>query len=171
MPRYLSKSWLDPRVAVGLSLIAGRGLFATHSIGEGDVVAIGGGRIVSDDEFTAIIQERDGGYSALSIGEDLNLLQDDDDPGRFGNHSCDPNLWLADEVTLIARRTIVAGEELTTDYATMTGFANWSMDCSCASELCRGTITGVDWKLRALQTRYRDHFSPFLNDRISSIPK
>ncbi len=33
------------------------------------------------------------------------------------NHSCDSNLWMADEATVVARRDIAAGEELTLDYA------------------------------------------------------
>jgi hypothetical protein len=161
---------MDPKVAVGPSPIEGQGLFATQPIPEGDVVVIIGGRIVSDDELIAIIDHRDGGYSTLAIGEGLNLLQGNDDADRYGNHSCDPNLWLADEVTLIARRPIAAGEELTTDYATMTGVEEWSMKCTCGSESCRGTIAGADWKLHTLQARYRGHFSPFLNDRIASNP-
>ncbi len=166
---YLSRSWLDPSVAVAPSTIEGQGLFAARSISEGEVVAIIGGRVVPDDELITIIKHRNGGYSTLAIGEGLNLLQEDDDAARYGNHSCDPNLWLADEVRLIARKTIAAGEELTTDYATMTGFADWSMRCNCASELCRGIVTGVDWRLHLLQARYGDHFSPFLNDRIAAI--
>ncbi|HEV2124909.1 MAG TPA: SET domain-containing protein [Chloroflexota bacterium] len=35
------------------------------------------------------------------------------DRGDFINHSCDPNVWLADENTLVARHAITAGEELT----------------------------------------------------------
>jgi SET domain-containing protein len=41
---------------------------------------------------------------------------------RYGNHSCDPNLWHADVVTITARRDIAAGEELTIDYATHPGW-------------------------------------------------
>ena len=40
--------------------------------------------------------------------------QDADD---FMNHSCDPNTWMEDEVTISARRDIQAGEEITADYA------------------------------------------------------
>lgn len=37
--------------------------------------------------------------------------------GDFINHSCDPNVWMQDEVTSVARRDVRAGEELTMDYA------------------------------------------------------
>jgi len=168
--QYSKRSWIDPRVRCAASAIEGLGLFATSSIDEAETIVIVGGRIVPDDELLAIIARATGTVSCLAVAEGLNLLQGDDDVGRFGNHSCDPNLWLADEITLIARRGVAAGEELTTDYATMTGFEDWSMACHCGSENCRGVVTGADWRLPALQARYRGHFSPFLHDRISSTP-
>jgi hypothetical protein len=170
MASYLTRSWLDPHVTIARSVIEGMGLFATSSILEDEVVIINGGRIVSDDELRVIIEGTMGTYSALAIADGASLLQEEADIGRYGNHSCDPNLWLADEVTLIARRDIAAREELTTDYATMTGFEDWSMECHCGTEFCRGVVTGADWRLPALQARYRGHFSPFLNERIASTP-
>ena len=87
------------------------------------------------------------------------------------NHSCDSNMWMKDEVTLIARRDIAAGEEVTMDYAMHFADPNWTMrnTCSCGSPLCRGTITGRDWMLKELQERYRDHFSPLINRRITKL--
>jgi hypothetical protein len=170
MAAYLTTSWVDPRVTIARSVIEGTGLFATSSILEDERVVINGGRLVSDDELRVIIEGTTGTYSALAIADGSSLLQEDDDMGRYGNHSCDPNLWLADEVTLIARRDIAAGEELTTDYATMTAFEDWSMACHCGTEICRGVVTGADWRLPALRARYRGHFSPFLNERIASTP-
>ena len=70
---------------------------------------------------------------------------------------------------LTARRAIAAGEELTSDYATMTSLAGWRMPCTCGSEDCRGAITGEDWRLPELGRRYRGRFSPFLNERIAEV--
>ena len=168
--RYPTRSGVDPRVTVSPSAIQGLGQFATSSIEVNETIVIVGGRVVPDAELLIIVDHATGTVSSLALADGLNLLQDDDDVGRYGNHSCDPNLWLADEVTLIARRDIIAGEELTTDYATMTGFEDWSMACHCGTEICRGAVTGADWRLPALQARYRGHFSPFLNDRIASSP-
>jgi hypothetical protein len=47
--------------------------------------------------------------------------------------------------TLAARRPIAAGDEVTSDYGTSTGEADFAMPWSCGSALCRGTITGNDW--------------------------
>jgi GNAT superfamily N-acetyltransferase len=93
-----------------------------------------------------------------------------DDRGDFINHSCDPNVWIADEVMQIARRDINAGEELTMDYAMIEADEDnvkpW--DCRCRSSLCRGRVTGLDWRLPSLQERYAGHFSPFINRRIEA---
>jgi hypothetical protein len=59
---------------------------------------------------------------------------------------------------LEARRDIAAGEELTSDYATSTRSSSFVMACSCRSPLCRGTVTGDDWRLPSLQLRYGSHF-------------
>ncbi len=92
-------------------------------------------------------------------------MQDDDDPSQFGNHSCDANLWMRDAVRIVARRNINQDEELTIDYALMI-VVPWQMDCGCGASACRATITGDDWQLPELQLRYKDHFSPFINERI-----
>ena len=93
------------------------------------------------------------------------------DPTWFMNHSCDPNVWMLDEVTLAARRKIQQGEGLTGDYAM------WEVDeeevkpwvCRCGSANCRKTITGRDWRRRDLQEEYGNHFSPFINRRIAAM--
>jgi uncharacterized protein len=157
--------WLDPRIYVAPSPIEGLGLFARAAIEEGDVVVRLGGEVLTDEEFRARDLEK---YSALAIDDGLNLLIDNDSPTNFGNHSCDANLWMADEVTLIARRPIAAGEEVTVDYATHTADLAWSMTCSCGSPHCRRIVTNEDWRRPDVQERYAGHFSPFLNRRIAA---
>lgn len=159
------RSWLDPRVRVADSEIEGRGLFATQHIGEGEVVAVLGGRIIDDAELARLAGHR---YSSAAIDEGAHLLMEDDDPLSCGNHSCDSNLWMRDEVTLAARRDIGPGEELTIDYALLTGPAEWRMEpCACGSSACRLSVTGEDWRLLDVQRRYAGHFSPFIQRRIA----
>jgi len=70
-----------------------------------------------------------------------------DEPSKWDpiNHSCDPNTWL-DGLNTYARRDVRRGEELTIDYATFC-IDNAAFECSCGSALCRGKVTGHDWKL------------------------
>src|SRR5207244_3793535 len=79
-------------------------------IDEGEPVSVMGGRVLTNEEFAAHISGADR-WSAAAVDEGINVLQADDDPLSRGNHSCDPNLWMSDEVTLAARRTIRVGEE------------------------------------------------------------
>ena len=164
--RYPEQSWLDPRVAVAPSSTEGRGLFATAPIAEGEVVMVLCGRVVTDEELQALGLVK---YSSLAIGEHLNLLIADDSPVTFGNHSCDANLWMADAVTLVARRPIGPGEEITIDYALHTAGLPWRMVSHCGSPACRGVVTNDDWKRPDVQARYAGHFSPFLNARIAAL--
>jgi hypothetical protein len=168
---YRKTSWLDPRIEVRPSPLGGCGMFARAPIAAGETVLEWGGLVVTRAERGAASIVPD---SEIPIAEDLFMVT----PGGtinlddfYLNHSCDPSLWMVDEVTFAARRDIGAGEELTADYA------YWQNDesvvgswvCCCGSTLCRCRVTGRDWRLRDLQERYQGHFSPFLNARIARL--
>ena len=168
---YPSRCWTDLRVAPCPSPLGGTGGYAIASIREGETVQIMGGTLLTDAQLEATFEEyaQSGRYcNAVQVDEGLHVAD------LYGtlevplNHSCDPNLWMADEVTAIARRDIAPGEELTLDYALQTAqpvpIIEWP--CRCGSPLCRGTITGDDWRLPTLHARYKGHFSPFINKRI-----
>jgi hypothetical protein len=163
-----SQSWLDPRVEVRASPIEGRGLFATQPIHEGEAVSILGGRVIGDADVDALISAGQR-YDGLALGPDRNLaIEPDDWPGRHGNHSCDPNLWMAGSYRIVAARDIAAGEELTIDYALHTIRPGWEMTCRCGSSTCRKTIRGDDWRLPHLQHRYRGHWPPAVAQVIAA---
>jgi SET domain-containing protein len=163
---YLPQSWVDPRLAVRRSPISGLGLFAQMSIMAGEVVVIWGGRLFSADDIQAGIPRI---QSLAMIDADFSLgslPHEPITPDEYMNHSCEPNVWLQDAVTLIARRAILAGEELTIDYALWEADPEWSMPCRCGSRLCRGVNTGEDWRCADLQLRYQGHFSPYVAQLI-----
>ena len=163
-----SSPWLNPKLVVAASPIAGLGLRAVVEIAECEVCCRLGGTLMNDDEFASYIAGRDR-YSALAIDEGLNLVQSDNDDTTKGNHSCDPNLWLRDARMVVARVGIAAGDEATIDYALMTVDPNWSMECNCGATRCRGRITGDDWRSPELQPIYREHWSPFIERRIADL--
>ncbi len=165
---YLSTTWYDPRVEVRPSLIHGMGMFASQPIQEGEIVVRIGGTVMTEEEFRAYISTVSR-YNAVQIGEETHLV---DVPTALGgmNHSCDANVWMRDEVAVVARRNIAAGEELTQDYALYTTSPTWTIKpCRCGTPVCRQVITGNDWQRPDVQERYRDHFSPFLNERIRRL--
>ena len=163
------RCWVHPRVVVGDSPISGRGLITTADLQRGTVVARLDGRHVTDDELAAIIAAAEEYVDTISIDEGINMLIAPGQAIHFGNHGCDPNVWHTDASTLAARRLIVAGEELTVDYATQTDDPAFTMACNCGSPLCRGRIDGEDWRRPELRERYGDHWVPALIRRIAEV--
>src|SRR4051812_46443246 len=151
MPRrYLPRSWVLPKLAMGKSAIQGTGVFATEPITQGEKLMEFGGRMISREEMLSdnyrirsiwpITRET---FLAQPLTDELVTLDE------YLNHSCDANAWLEDEVTLSARRDIAAGEEITLDQGT------WNIEdpyiedresCSCGATVCRGMLTEEDWK-------------------------
>ncbi|WP_049571749.1 SET domain-containing protein [Nonomuraea sp. SBT364] len=164
-PAYEADCWLTPSAQPRLSPIDGIGLFAIERIRRDEVVMRLGGRVIDDEGLARLTPP----YSSLTVAEGTHLLLDPAHPVRYGNHSCDPTLWHRDATTVIARRDLDQGEELTLDYATHTGVASWSMTCRCATSLCRRVVTGDDWRLARLQATYGTHWSPPLLGRIRAL--
>lgn len=169
--KYRAESWLDPRLEVRDSPIHGKSLVARESIKADEVVIIWGGTPFTEAEIWAG-KARKGSIAAVDEVVYLaNPVDAPPNPEDFMNHSCDPNVWMRDEVTLVARRDIAANEELTADYAMWEASKDFVMpfECRCGSALCRKTITGMNGRLPELQQRYKDRFSPFINRRIEKL--
>ncbi len=169
---YLPRTWTDERLRVGPSPIDGQGLFATCDLPEGTVLMVWGGVVVDRHQIDysqyrpeTVVPINERHYLALPIsdtGESLDV---------YLNHSCEPTAWLIDEVTVVARRLIHAGEEITTEFATWFDYEpgvayaeKWV--CKCGSPRCRKVLSAEDWRRPELQEAYAGHCSPFLARRI-----
>lgn len=149
-----------------------------HRSNAGEVVNIWGGTWLLTDEDLAGPKRkalRAQGYVWATVGDGIYLAgrlgENEEDLTNFIKHSCDPNVWMRGEVTLVARRNIAVGEELTVDYAMFEADETWvgRFKCRCGSSLCRERFTGRDRRPADLQERYRGHFSPFINERIRRL--
>ncbi|MGA9795536.1 MAG: SET domain-containing protein-lysine N-methyltransferase [Rhizomicrobium sp.] len=173
MKLRLIRSWIDPRLTAGPSKIHGEGVIAVAPIAKGEkLMEFGGEPIAACDIESGLYREQ----SIWRVGDDLFLALRWDDPvpslDENLNHSCDANGWLADAVTLAARRAIAAGEEITLDQGT------WNFDdeayvwdrphCTCGAAHCRKTLTNDDWRLDTVRQRYRGHFHPFVQRMIDA---
>ena len=168
-PRAL---WVHPQIVVGASVIEGRGLFPTEDLPAGEVVLRLGGRLVSSEELGRLIEHANADRSqpyvdTLTVDEDAHLVLPPGTLVHFGNHSCDPNLWHVGPYAIATRRPVGVGEELTIDYGTQSGAAGFAMTCRCGSPICRGVVSSDDWRLPALQARYRHHWVPALEARVA----
>src|SRR5712691_6460741 len=106
---YRPRDWQDPRLEVRPSLIHGKGLIAVRPIKRGEVVIIFGGTLFSKEDIAA---GKANNRTLMQVDEESWLGNRAEEPlseDYFINHSCDPNLWMQDEVTLAARRRITAG--------------------------------------------------------------
>jgi hypothetical protein len=164
--KYLARSWVSPKLAIGSSKIQGRGVFARETILTGEIVMEFGGERITRQQMES------GDYRIRSIwpvAPDTFIALPNSDPDvsldEYLNHSCDANTWLSDEVTLTASRDIALGEEITLDQGT------WNIEdayiedrepCSCRAKTCRGMLTEEDWKRSDVQERYAGHFHPLV---------
>lgn len=168
---YLEKSWISEKLELRNSVIHGKGVFTKEKLMSGEIVIVWGGTIVTVDEF----KNGEGlPHTNVGVGENLFLVTprgDEKSIDDYMNHNCNANLWLKDEVTLIAKRDIEPNEELFIDYAIELADPSYIMkcECICGSTNCRKTITGKDWMLPEVQDLYKDHFSPFINEKIINL--
>jgi len=163
-------SWISPKVRRGdPSRLHGRGLFAVEPIGTGEVVAVKGGHIVDTGTLARLPEELQNSEIQITEGLHLAALTEDEYESvmLFLNHSCDPNVGFAGNVVLVAMRGVAPDEELTTDYALFDTSAG-EIACACGAPSCRHRVTGQDWQLPELQTRYSGFFSWYLERRIDS---
>lgn len=160
-------SYRSPKTEVRPSPIQGKGLFARAPIAAGEIVAVKGGYVLDRRTWTRL--EKELGAAEIQIAEELFIApvaQDERDGSMlYTNHSCDPNIGVQGQIVFVALREVAPGEELSHDWAT-TDDLDYEMTCNCGSPLCRGTITGQDWRRPDLREKYRGFFAWHLQKKI-----
>ena len=162
-------SWMNPNLEVRDTNTHGMGVYANAPINKDDVLAIFGGHVMTIAEESLLPERiRDLAHQISDnfvIGiNDINDLG----PSDFFNHSCQPNAGFDGQIFLVAMNQISANEEITFDYAmTIGGSEAYTLECSCGSKICRGTITNSDWKNSELQKKYAGYFQWYLAKLIS----
>jgi hypothetical protein len=146
----------------------GKAVFAREVIEPGELIGVWSGRIVTAEELDELPGDIRRHTVQVEEGLYLASLSPDEAPD-FINHSCEPNAGLDGQVAIVAFARILPGEEVTIDYAMCDGSPYDEFDCACGSALCRGRVTGEDWRDPALWQRYAGHFSPYLARRIEAL--
>lgn len=161
------KSIISSKIEIKNSKINNIGMYAKELIHKGEIVYIKGGHILSRDELftTGVINS----YLPISDNYYIGALcqEEEAEIKLYNNHSCDPNCGMHGEITFVAIRDIMPGEELTVDYAFIDN-EDYSFECHCGSPQCRHIITGYDWKIKELQRKYYPYFAQYLKDKIKS---
>lgn len=164
-------NWVNPKLVKGPDSRGGVGQFAADEISPGELLVVYGG-------FVMTLQMYEGLSEALKnisyqVNHDPVLLYGPTDENELGNgdyvnHSSSPNAGFLGTINLVAMCHIDAGEEVTFDYAMCMSNEFGNMECSCNSEECRGFITGDDWMIENLQTRYHGYFQPYIQQMIAT---
>lgn len=148
----------------------GYGVFATQTVAAGELLVVWGGDIVTASELTDLspVAQR----HSIQVEENLYMVPNEmPEVGDFVNHSCSPNAGLSGQMAVVSLRVIAKGEEICYDYAMSDGSAYDEFSCSCGAATCRGQVTGNDWALPELQSRYAGYFSPYLQRRIDEAQR
>lgn len=136
---------IHPHTTLGhVSEGIGDGIFATAEIPRGTVVYVVDplDLRLSQAEFERLkrpIRELADKYSYIDQNGCRILSWDH---AKYVNHSCEPNTLSAGYGFEVALRDIVPGEQITDDYGLFN--LEWSIECRCGSDTCRGMIRGSD---------------------------
>ena len=146
----------------------GKAVFARELIEPGELIAVWSGRLVSANELDDLPE--DIRHHTAQVEEGLYLASlSPHEPPDYINHSCEPNAGLEGQIAIVALQRIQPGDEVTIDYAMCDGSPYDEFECGCGSAICRGRITGDDWRNPTLWERYAGHFSPYLQRRIDAL--
>ena len=165
----MAASYLSPKTRVGPSRIEGKGLFARRRIRRGEIVAIKGGHVYDARTLARIKPRIAASYIQIADGVFLGARTAAEVARNklYLNHSCAPNVGIRGQVVFVALRDVVAGEELTYDWA-MEENSPAATRCACGRARCRKRLTGRDWTIPALQRRYRGAFAAYLEEKIAA---
>ncbi|MEZ5063523.1 MAG: SET domain-containing protein-lysine N-methyltransferase [bacterium] len=139
---------MEDLVFVGKSDV-GRGVFARRDLESGDVAFVFRGKGYSRQHR---IHGTPLGAYLLQVGDGKYILPVS--PGRYVNHSCEPNVGLVDERTLVMLAPVAAGTELRFDYSTSMNEDFWTMACACGKPTCRGLVEDFKRLPATLQQYY-----------------
>lgn len=158
--------WFDRRIVMRRSPIHGTGLYATDPIRAGErLIWVTGGIVYTTDDWRSGRVQLDGElYNEGRLEDDL-FVATPKALHYYVNHSCDPSM-----LNDVAWRDIQPGEEVTTDYAYCEASPNYLLEpCRCGTALCRGRVTGHDWRIPALQRRYHGFFTLHIARMIAEL--
>ena len=161
------QTFINPKLRIDDSNINGKGMFTKCDIKKGEILVRWGGTFVNERELTNFNKDR---FLIFQVDKNCWIVEPKyfpEDDSYYMNHSCDPNTWMNDGVTFVAMGDIKKDEEITIDYAMFESesyISKWG--CHCKSKNCRKIITGKDYLISKLKSKYKNHFSPVIMSKI-----
>ena len=156
---------LHPHLEKRRSDREGYGLFATRLIKAGEVVW----KLDPKDRWLTLTEVRSGPpeYRRYAF-QHRNRYILTQDGSQYMNHSCDPNTWYMGDDSMVARRDIQAGEEVTFDYTTseVEPPYRFSWRCRCGASDCRKHVSNQDCLDPKFQEKYKGHLPSWILEYI-----
>ncbi len=124
---------------------------ARREIHKGERILTFHGPVLSFEETVA-----NGPEECMALQFEKGQYIDTQPPGRFVNHSCEPNAGIRGSFDLIALEDIPRDREIRFDYSTTMDEDHYTMPCKCGKPSCRGLVTDFKLLPMALQKKYLD---------------
>jgi uncharacterized protein len=148
--------------------IHGRGLFAIKPLKKGTLLWQLDEPTYTLEEIKTWSAERYKAFRRYGFQCGIDRYSLPEGLSRETNHSCDPNTWWADSGTIVARRDILRGEEITYDYATADIDIAFEMACRCGARNCRRKVTNLDYLDPDWQAQYGSNLPAHVLDAIEN---
>jgi hypothetical protein len=141
---------------IGNAASKGKGIFATRPIAASTRVATVRGRPRWIWDIPKHLWPH-----TFQVDYDRYMLPRRNSIGWMINHSCDPNCVLFG-MSIVTKRKIQKGEELTFDYSSNVDWPGFRMGCRCGSAGCRKVIRAYRFLPKELKLRYGRHVASFI---------
>jgi len=97
----------------------------------------------------------------FQVDYDRYVLPRRNSVGWLINHSCNPNC-IVSGTSIVTKRKIPRGEELTFDYSSDVDWPGFRMDCACGSSKCRNVVRAYRFLPKKLKLRYGRNVAGFI---------
>lgn len=154
---------ISEKIVRGDSPRHGVGVFAVQPISRGETIIVFTGEVThaSETDFSTY---------HLQVGEE-HYIGPSGELDDFVNHCCDPNSGFSPmsehySPTLVARRDIAPGEEITMDYGAIIDEPDWEgFSCGCATSSCRGQVVSFRNLSDVKKQSLKPWVLPYLRDK------
>lgn len=126
-------------------------VIAKRDISKGELIYTFKGETISFNET-----KTRGEMECMSLQYGIDKYIDTEAPGKYINHSCEPNAGIKNNFNLVALEDIKLHDEIRFDYSTTMDEDSYEMDCRCNKPTCRKKVTDFKYLHIDLQKKYID---------------
>jgi len=139
----------------------GKSLYASENILQGEIIAVFDGETFEAEKSSDLPNDEPQKIRDHVLQFEKNKYRSSNGFAQYINHSCSPNCGIKEKFKIVAMQDIVKGQELTIDYE-MTENSDWSMDCECGNNNCRGKVGAFRNLPESRREKYKGYISDWL---------